>query len=204
MSAAPLTRGPRIVVNAFVVALTGFTAATACTSISEGTPTPGDTSRGSESSTGETAEPETPRSLRDLVMCEILLPDDIAVRPDEGGSIEHEPEDDGDACTVTVQMSDVFDIITAKMIRIDESFSSYSPRPGSGDGGFTEISGREAWVGDPSSTASDEQCFAAFGAADGYLALAVTDETQRGVDPCVTAVHIVEKVISRTPAPYDR
>jgi hypothetical protein len=101
-------------------------------------------------------------------------------------------------------MSDVFSILTASVGRKPQKFSDYVVPSGSQNGRFTEIAGRKAWVGNPVSSGSDKHCGVATGAADGHLIVVVLDETKRGVDPCQTVTGLAEKVIARTPAPYDQ
>jgi len=136
-------------------------------------------------------------------MCDLLTPADLPVRPDRGGNTTHEPRDKGDACIVTVQMSDVFSIVTVKVSRNPVKFSDYIPPSASPNGKFIQIGGRKAWSGNPVTTGSDKYCFTAFGAADGYISVTILDETKRGVAPCDTDVGLAEKVVSRTPEPYE-
>jgi hypothetical protein len=175
----------------------------ACTSVVQGSPMPradlGSAPRGGSA----TSAPNTGRSLNDLAMCELLTPADLPVHADQGGKTTHEPKDKGNACEVGVQMRDLFSIVIVKVSRYPVKFSEYIPPRSSPNGKYTQIGGRKAWVGNPLNTGLDKYCFAAFGAADGYISLTITDETQRGIAPCDTDVGIAEKVAPRTPEPYE-
>lgn len=202
-STSRVTALPRI--SAFAGIAFFFMAA--CTSANQGVPmpqTPFSTSAPSGDHSPTTSEMNTQKSLNDLDMCELLTPADLPIQAGEGGKTKHELKDAGSACEVAVQMSDIFSIIVVKVSREPIKFSRYNPPAGSPNGKFTEIGNRKAWVGNPVASASDKHCFTAFGSADGYIALTITDETERGVDPCVTATGLAEKVIPRTPEPYDQ
>jgi hypothetical protein len=176
----------------------------ACTSIVQGSPVPrAELDSAPPGGTSTTSVPHTRRSLDDVAMCDLLTPADLPVHPDRGGKTTHEPKDKGDVCEVGVQMSDVFSILVVSVSRQPLKFSQYTPPAASPNGRFTQIGGRKAWVGNPVKSGSDKNCFTAFGAADGYIALTLIDETNRGVAPCDTDVGIAEKVVPRTPEPYE-
>ncbi|HEV8562643.1 MAG TPA: hypothetical protein VGR06_40515 [Actinophytocola sp.] len=175
----------------------------ACTSLVAGSPVPRAEIGSAPQRSSTMSAPSTQRSLDDLAMCDLLTLADLPIRPDRGGHTTHEPRDKGDACVVTVQMSDAFSILTVKVSRNALKFSDYTPPSVSPNGKFIQIGGRRAWSGNPVTTGSDKYCFTAFGAADGYISLTILDETKRGVAPCDTDVGLAEKVVSRTPEPYE-
>lgn len=191
------TRVILLVVTAIVAVLA------ACTTSSGGTPIAksGQTAPDIPSSTS-TSGGSQQRSLKELDMCKVLTSADMPVQPGNGGIAEQKPEFNGDLCSTIVQLKDIVSVLVASVERKPRPFSQFIPPSGSPNGRMTEIAGRKAWVGNPFSDV-DRGCFAAFGAADGYISIAVTDDTKRGVDPCQTVIQLAEKVIGRTPAPRE-
>lgn len=163
-----------------------------------GEPRPATTSN--QPSTPSDALTTTAQSIGDLDMCELLKPADLPVQPGPDGRVEQESVWDGERCLNSVQLANVFDLLVAGVQRERVPFDGYEPLSGSA-GDFTEIGGRRAWVGHVLS--NPKACIATFGAADGTLTVTLTDETQRGLDPCQTVTELARTVISRAPPPRE-
>lgn len=188
------------------VLLVATCAVAGCTSGSAGNPIARVDSTGSETSGSTTTSAPTSSSaangkaLKELDMCRLLTPGDMPVQPGASGTATQKPKYDGDLCSTTVQLADILSVLVSTIERHFQPFSQFVPPSSSKNGKMTEVAGRNAWVGNPFSDV-DKGCVAVFGASDGYISLSVTDETNRGVDPCQTVTQLAEKVVSRTPAP---
>jgi Protein of unknown function (DUF3558) len=192
---ANLNRRTTVMLLLIALAVTGLVIVAAC-SHEPGQPRPAPSGTVSQNPTSSST---TVQSVRDLDLCTLLTPADFPV-PATPGDTPIKSSSPSAGCTWTISVDNAGSTFTAGVSARAVPFSQFVPPPGSPNGRSAEIVGRPAWLGNPLSDV-DQGCSAAFGAADGILMTSVTDETDRGVDPCQTVAELAEIVASRTPTP---
>jgi Protein of unknown function (DUF3558) len=191
----------RHAIQLVVVVVTASLSAMACTH-EPGRPRPASPSEQTPTSGPSTAVSTTVASIKTLDLCALVTPADFPVRPDP--QFEPRKHEEHDTCGWSVQQANPFDVVSVIVQRVPTPFKDYKPLLSSPNGRFVQISGRDAWVGSLTESTKHVECIAVFGAADGAISMAITDETRRGVDPCMTITELAGLVISRTPPPPDR
>lgn len=198
-----MTRQPALRTAAVAAAFVIGSMIAGCTEVS-GTPRPDSSaSSASQPTDPATTSPATPEhSIKDVELCSLIQLDDLPIEVGPDDHTERNVQRNGERCTLTVQRPNIFDIMIAGVRRLPVPFDELTGPPDWRKTELTEISGRPAWVG--RNTSDETFCTANFGAADGVLAVTISDDIQRDVDPCETVVRLAEIVISRVPPPNEQ